>query len=91
MTLKTSARSWLPLIAASVATFGAVGPVSASSHREAPFITTVPKVDGTDFYMSPGPASRPTSSSVSSWQAARCVPVQLHSSGATTAHMRRSC
>ena len=23
----------------------------ASSHREAPFITTVPKVDGTDFYM----------------------------------------
>jgi len=26
-------------------------PVSASSHREAPFITTSPKVDGTDFYM----------------------------------------
>ncbi|MFL6576670.1 MAG: DUF4331 domain-containing protein [Povalibacter sp.] len=24
---------------------------SASSHREAPFITSVPKVDGTDFYM----------------------------------------
>ena len=23
----------------------------ASSHREAPFITTSPKVDGTDFYM----------------------------------------
>ena len=23
----------------------------ASSHREAPFITTAPKVDGTDFYM----------------------------------------
>lgn len=23
----------------------------ASSHREGPFITTVPKVDGTDFYM----------------------------------------
>jgi hypothetical protein len=30
-----------------VATFGA----SASSHREAPFITGIPKVDGTDFYM----------------------------------------
>ncbi|MEO7854438.1 MAG: DUF4331 domain-containing protein, partial [Rubrivivax sp.] len=26
-------------------------PVQASSHREAPFITTVPKVDATDFYM----------------------------------------
>ena len=26
-------------------------PVTASSHREAPFITTMPKVDGTDFYM----------------------------------------
>ena len=26
-------------------------PVSASSHREAPFITQMPKVDGTDFYM----------------------------------------
>ena len=26
-------------------------PVSASSHREAPFITQLPKVDGTDFYM----------------------------------------
>ena len=25
--------------------------VAASSHREAPFITTMPKVDGTDFYM----------------------------------------
>lgn len=27
------------------------GTASASSHREAPFITEVPKVDGTDFYM----------------------------------------
>ena len=26
-------------------------PAMASSHREAPFITTFPKVDGTDFYM----------------------------------------
>jgi len=29
----------------------AVPPVHASSHREAPFITTQPKVDGTDLYM----------------------------------------
>ena len=29
----------------------AAAPASASSHREAPFITTAPKVDGTDFYM----------------------------------------
>ncbi len=27
------------------------GTAQASSHREAPFITTAPKVDGTDFYM----------------------------------------
>ena len=26
-------------------------PAFASSHREAPFITQMPKVDGTDFYM----------------------------------------
>ena len=36
-------------IAAAIATFA--GGVNASSHREAPFITTSPKVDGTDFYM----------------------------------------
>ena len=30
---------------------GAMAPALASSHREAPFITTKPKVDGTDFYM----------------------------------------
>ena len=29
----------------------AAGGALASSHREAPFITTAPKVDGTDFYM----------------------------------------
>lgn len=29
----------------------AAPPASASSHREAPFITRMPKVDGTDFYM----------------------------------------
>ena len=37
------------LIAALVA--GTAGYSSATSHREAPFITTSPKVDGTDFYM----------------------------------------
>nr|WP_240636143.1 DUF4331 domain-containing protein [Caldimonas tepidiphila] len=30
---------------------GLLGGAHASSHREAPFITTVPKVDATDFYM----------------------------------------
>jgi hypothetical protein len=35
--------------AAACATLGL--PAQASSHREAPFITTVPKVDATDFYM----------------------------------------
>ena len=30
---------------------GAFAPVQASSHREAPFLTKAPKVDGTDFYM----------------------------------------
>lgn len=39
-----------PLVAAAL--LAACGPMAhASSHREAPFITTSPKVDGTDFYM----------------------------------------
>jgi hypothetical protein len=36
---------------ASVAVLAACGAAFASSHREAPFIATSPKVDGTDFYM----------------------------------------
>lgn len=42
-----------PLTAACVllALTGLTGAALASSHREAPFITTSPKVDGTDFYM----------------------------------------
>jgi len=40
----------LPLAAALCAATG-FGLVQASSHREAPFITTAPKVDGTDLYM----------------------------------------
>ncbi|GAA4017070.1 DUF4331 domain-containing protein [Actimicrobium antarcticum] len=38
------------LIASALATMFAA-PAVASSHREAPFITRTPKVDGTDFYM----------------------------------------
>src|SRR5258708_39513554 len=38
------------LLAAAGMTLMAAGPVQASSHREAPFITEHPKVDGTDFY-----------------------------------------
>jgi hypothetical protein len=38
-----------PLAAAAV--LALTGLAQASSHREAPFITTSPKVDGTDFYM----------------------------------------
>jgi hypothetical protein len=37
--------------AVSLALAAAAGVACASSHREAPFITTAPKVDGTDFYM----------------------------------------
>ncbi len=39
------------LAAAAIASCAAMTPAWASSHREAPFITTSPKVDGTDFYM----------------------------------------
>lgn len=43
----------LPLAAALCATLAAAltVPAQASSHREAPFITTQPKVDATDFYL----------------------------------------
>ena len=43
-----------PFALAALAALGAASvatPAAASSHREAPFITTAPKVDGTDFYM----------------------------------------
>src|SRR5262245_63930228 len=52
-TFKSRARL-LPIAAAALgAVAGAVlvPAAHASSHREAPFITTRPKVDGTDFYM----------------------------------------
>ena len=38
-------------IAGACLLLAAAGGAMASSHREAPFITTAPKVDGTDFYM----------------------------------------
>jgi hypothetical protein len=41
----------LPLCAAATALFGASTTVLASSHREAPAITTTPKVDAADFYL----------------------------------------
>ncbi|MBP6225792.1 MAG: DUF4331 family protein, partial [Rhizobacter sp.] len=43
----------LPVIGALAATCGlaCVLPAHASSHREAPSITSTPKVDATDFYM----------------------------------------
>jgi hypothetical protein len=39
------------LLAASLVLLMSAGGAQASSHREAPFITTHPKVDGSDFYM----------------------------------------
>jgi Domain of unknown function (DUF4331) len=45
-------KSWLAfLLLAAVTTIAGVPHAQASSHREAPFITKQPKVDGTDFYM----------------------------------------
>jgi hypothetical protein len=42
----------LPLAAVCAGLAATLGvPASASSHREAPFITTAPKVDGTDLYL----------------------------------------
>ncbi len=41
----------LATAAAAITLCAASSPVLASSHREAPFITSAPKVDGTDFYM----------------------------------------
>ncbi len=53
--MKTFSRTLrlLPLAAAATAALASVAlqTVQASSHREAPFIATQPKVDGTDFYM----------------------------------------
>jgi hypothetical protein len=45
------AQRLLPMAAAALATLAVLAPAQASSHREAPYITGQPKVDGTDFYM----------------------------------------
>ncbi|WP_395700067.1 DUF4331 domain-containing protein [Aquabacterium sp.] len=51
--LSTPAQRLLPITVAVLAAIAgtAFAPAQASSHREAPSITTTPKVDGTDFYM----------------------------------------
>ena len=51
--MKTQRRSngWLAAIISGLVLGGAFAPAQASSHREAPFLTNAPKVDGTDFYM----------------------------------------
>lgn len=46
-----STRIALALVAAVAVGLTPAVPAAASSHREAPFITEMPKVDGTDFYM----------------------------------------
>ena len=46
-----SSTKWLTAIISGLVLGGAFGPAQASSHREAPFLTNAPKVDGTDFYM----------------------------------------
>lgn len=42
---------WLAAMISGLVMAGAFAPVQASSHREAPFLTNKPKVDGTDFCM----------------------------------------
>ena len=42
---------WTAAVLTGAALAALSGPASASSHREAPFLTNSPKVDGTDFYM----------------------------------------
>lgn len=44
-------RKLIVMALAGTATMLAVAPAGASSHREAPFLTKAPKVDGTDFFM----------------------------------------
>ncbi|WP_229496464.1 DUF4331 domain-containing protein [Massilia polaris] len=51
MQAKQRKNMWIAAIITGTALAGAMSPASASSHREAPFLTNAPKVDGTDFYM----------------------------------------
>ncbi len=47
----TQSRLLLTCVAAVSLSWLMASPDAASSHREAPFVTEHPKVDGTDFYM----------------------------------------
>jgi hypothetical protein len=51
--MKTMQRKnlWLAAMISGAVLGGAATTATASSHREAPFLTNAPKVDGTDFYM----------------------------------------
>ncbi|WP_426104245.1 DUF4331 domain-containing protein [Massilia sp. TSP1-1-2] len=49
--MKNFKRNCLAAMLSSLVLAGAYAPAEASSHREAPFLTNAPKVDGTDFYM----------------------------------------
>ena len=52
MKLTTKRPRLLPIVSMMLlASAATVTTVQASSHREAPYITSMPKVDGTDFYM----------------------------------------
>jgi len=44
-------RNCLAAMVSGLVLGGVFAPAQASSHREAPFLTNAPKVDGTDFYM----------------------------------------
>ena len=48
---RLATRSTLTAVSAAVLSVLAAAPALASSHREAPSITTTPKADGTDFYL----------------------------------------
>jgi hypothetical protein len=49
--MPTLARCSLSALAIAVSSLAVLAPLQASSHREAPFISGLPKVDGSDFYM----------------------------------------
>src|SRR5690606_18204541 len=50
-TAKIFSRKPLAVCLAALLGVAGSGLATASSHREAPFITSMPKIDGTDFYM----------------------------------------
>ena len=48
---KPRLKSLVPVAVAAALAAALTGPAAASSHREAPFIASMPQVDATDFYM----------------------------------------